>query len=59
MKNHTRLRQFIGDFTRLIDRSGNDEPATFEHGGKLLASLVGSDDWLRGRSAEVRATLGA
>ena len=52
MKNHTRFRQFIGDFTRLIERSGNDEPAIFEHGGKLLAALVGTDDWLPETCAE-------
>ncbi|MEO7727779.1 MAG: cysteine dioxygenase, partial [Burkholderiales bacterium] len=46
MKNLTRFRQFIGDFTRLIEQSGSDEPAMFEHGGKLLAALVGTDDWL-------------
>ncbi len=52
MKNHTRFRQFIGDFTRLIERSGNDEPALFEHGGKLLATLVATDDWLPDTCAE-------
>ena len=52
MKNHTRFRQFIGDFTRLIERSGNDERAMFEHGGKLLAALVATDDWLPDTCAE-------
>ena len=52
MKNHTRFRQFISDFTRLIERSGNDEPAIFGHGGKLLAALVGTDDWLPDTCAE-------
>jgi 3-mercaptopropionate dioxygenase len=53
MQNYSRFRQFIGDFTRLIERAGNDEAAIFEHGGKLLKSLVGTDDWL----PDVRAAL--
>ena len=52
MKNHARFRQFIVDFTRLAERSGNDEPAMFEHGGKLLAALVATDDWLPDTCAE-------
>ena len=52
MKNHMRFRQFVGDFTRLVERSGKDEAAIFEHGGKLLASLVGTDDWLPEACAE-------
>ena len=46
MKNYARFRQFIADFTRLAERSAHDETAMLEHGGKLLASLVGTDDWL-------------
>jgi len=46
MKNQSRFRQFIADFTRLVERSGQDEPAIFERGGKLLAALVAHDDWL-------------
>ncbi len=46
MKNHARFRQFIAAFTRLIDETGNDEPAILERGGKLLAELVQHDDWL-------------
>lgn len=52
MKNYPRFRQFIGDFTRLIERCGHDEAAMFEHGGKLLAALVGTDDWLPDTCAE-------
>jgi predicted metal-dependent enzyme (double-stranded beta helix superfamily) len=55
MKNHLRFRQFIGDFTRLIERSGNDESAIFEHGGRLLAALVATDDWLPDACAEPHA----
>ena len=46
MKNIARARRFIADFTRLIEQSGGDEPAMLERGGKLLAALVGHDDWL-------------
>jgi len=52
MKNHARFRQFIGDFTRLIERAGDNEPAIFKEGGKLLAALVGTDDWLPDVCAE-------
>ena len=52
MKNHARFRQFIGDFTRLVERAGGDEPALFERGGKLLTALVGTDDWLPESCAE-------
>src|SRR6202007_255413 len=44
-------RRFIADFTRLIEQDGVDERAIFDRGGKLLASLVGSDDWLPGECA--------
>lgn len=52
MKNNARFRQFIGDFTRLVERAGSDEAAIFEQGGKLLKSLVGTDDWLPDTCAE-------
>jgi predicted metal-dependent enzyme (double-stranded beta helix superfamily) len=52
MKNVARFRQFIGDFTRLIERAGNDEPAIFKDGGKLLSALVATDDWLPASCAE-------
>lgn len=52
MKNHARFRQFVGDFTRLVERSGNDEAAMFEHGGKLLSALIAADDWLPDACAE-------
>jgi hypothetical protein len=61
MKNYSRLRQFIGDFTRLIERAGNEEAAIFEHDRKLLKSLVvysaRSLPNFRDRPADVRATL--
>lgn len=52
MKNYARFRQFIGDFTHLVERSGRDEPAIFAQGGKMLAALVGTDDWLPDSAAE-------
>jgi 3-mercaptopropionate dioxygenase len=52
MKNHARFRHFIADFTRLVERAGNDEPAIFKDGGKLLAGLVAADDWLPDACAE-------
>jgi predicted metal-dependent enzyme (double-stranded beta helix superfamily) len=52
MKNYSRFRQFIGDFTRLVERAGNDEAAIFEQGGSLLKSLVHTDDWLPDACAE-------
>jgi 3-mercaptopropionate dioxygenase len=46
MNNPARFRQFIADFTRLVERSASDEPRMLDEGGKLLASLVAHDDWL-------------
>jgi predicted metal-dependent enzyme (double-stranded beta helix superfamily) len=40
-----RLRNFVADFTRLMD-SAPDEPRVLEAGGGLLAALVAADDWL-------------
>ena len=40
-----RLRQFVADFTRLID-TGPEEPRVLDRGAALLAALVASDDWL-------------
>jgi hypothetical protein len=39
MKNSARFRQFIADFTRLVERSG-EEAIMFEHDGKLLKALL-------------------
>ena len=46
MNNLDRLRQFILSFTRLIDRTGQDEAVIFSDGKKLLSELVSQDDWL-------------
>ncbi|KAA0594525.1 putative metal-dependent enzyme (double-stranded beta helix superfamily) [Azospirillum lipoferum] len=44
--NLPRLRGFIADFTRLVERHGNDEPAILDTGHALLADLIAVDDWL-------------
>ena len=46
MSNPSRFRNFIAEFTRLIERAGNDEPIMLDEGGKLLKALVSHDDWL-------------
>ena len=46
MENLYRLRDFIQDFTRLIDLAGPDEERIFADGKTLLAGLVAHDDWL-------------
>jgi predicted metal-dependent enzyme (double-stranded beta helix superfamily) len=45
MSEHHKLRDFVVDFTRLIDRH-LDEPAILAEGRKLVARLVATDDWL-------------
>jgi 3-mercaptopropionate dioxygenase len=40
-----KLRDFVVDFTRLIDRN-LDEPANIAEGSQLVARLVAEDDWL-------------
>lgn len=52
MKNLARFRQFIADFTRLVERTTNDEPTIFKEGSQLLKSLVSQDDWLPDACAE-------
>ena len=46
MTNLTRLREFIADFTRLVDNLGDDEPSLLAAGGELLGRLIAHDDWL-------------
>jgi predicted metal-dependent enzyme (double-stranded beta helix superfamily) len=46
MSNLGRLRDFIADFTRLIDRAGNDEETILAEGRRAVAALVAADDWL-------------
>ncbi|MBP2300758.1 cysteine dioxygenase [Azospirillum picis] len=44
--NLPRLRGFVGDFTRLVERLGGDEAALLDAGRSLLEALVAADDWL-------------
>ncbi|AWB07112.1 cysteine dioxygenase (plasmid) [Azospirillum humicireducens] len=44
--NLARLRGFIADFTRLVERHGDDEAAVLDAGRVLLADLIATDDWL-------------
>ena len=46
MKNLGRLRDFVRDMARLVERHGADEPRTLDEGEKLLRGLVAQDDWL-------------
>jgi len=46
MANIERLRRFIQDMTRAVEKSGADEPAMLREGKKLLAGLIARDDWL-------------
>jgi predicted metal-dependent enzyme (double-stranded beta helix superfamily) len=41
-----RLRGFVQDMTRLVERHGGDEAALLDKGEALLSDLVGHDDWL-------------
>ena len=46
MENIGRLRDYVLDMTRLVERGGADEPRLLEAGEKLLRGLVTHDDWL-------------
>lgn len=48
MAEITRLRSFIQDMTRLVERSGDDEAAIRGDGAPMLQKLVSTDDWLPG-----------
>jgi predicted metal-dependent enzyme (double-stranded beta helix superfamily) len=50
-----KLRNFVADFTRLIDRN-LDETATIAEGRELVACLVASDDWLPEAYAQPNST---
>lgn len=41
-----RLRNFVQEMTRLVERHGDDEPAMLDAGERLLRDLVTHDDWL-------------
>jgi len=44
--NIGRLRSFIQDMTRLVERHGADEPRMLDEGERLLKGLIAHDDWL-------------
>jgi predicted metal-dependent enzyme (double-stranded beta helix superfamily) len=46
MANIARLRGFVQDMTRLVERHGADEARMLDEGEKLLQALVTHDDWL-------------
>src|SRR5262245_40614518 len=46
MAGISRLRGFVQDMTRLVERHGADEPKMLDEGEKLLKGLIGTDDWL-------------
>lgn len=46
MKNLARLRSFIQDLTRLVERHADDEQRMLDEGEKLLRGLITQDDWL-------------
>lgn len=52
MKNTSRFRHFIAEFTRLAEKNGNDEKTMLDAGGKLLADLIKHDDWLPDECAQ-------
>ena len=45
--NTERFRTFIADFTRLVERSGNDEPAMLRQGAELLRELYATTTGFR------------
>tara|TARA_R110000787_G_scaffold9034_7_gene31744 strand:+ start:160 stop:768 length:609 start_codon:yes stop_codon:yes gene_type:complete len=52
MKEIGRLRDFVKDFTRLVDVAGTDEETVRTKGAALLKALVSQDDWLPDACAE-------
>lgn len=52
MSKPERFRTFIASFTRLIERSGDDERTMLDAGARLLRDLVSHDDWLPESAAQ-------
>jgi len=46
MRGIARLRDFVQDMTRAVERHGADEARMLEEGEKLLRGLIAQDDWL-------------
>ena len=55
MKNLSRFRSFVAEFTRLVERAGGDESRLLDEGSTLLAALVSHDDWLPEECAQPHA----
>ncbi|MBM3343077.1 MAG: cysteine dioxygenase [Betaproteobacteria bacterium] len=53
--NTQRFRHFIAEFTRLVERAGNDEKRIHAEGATLLADIVRHDDWLPDEYAKPHA----
>jgi len=45
-KNLARLRGFVQEMTRLVERHGADEPRMLDEGERCLRALIAHDDWL-------------
>ncbi|WP_436644528.1 cysteine dioxygenase [Microbaculum sp. FT89] len=41
-----RLRQFVADMTRLVEKAGSQESELLARGSNLLRELIATDDWL-------------
>jgi len=52
MKNTQRFRHFVAEFTRLAEKSGDDEKTMLDAGSKLLGDLIRHDDWLPDECAQ-------
>ena len=46
MNNIARLRSYVLEMTRQVERHGADEPRMLDEGERLLRELVTQDDWL-------------
>jgi len=51
MPGIARLRDFVQDMTRAVERNGADEVRMLDDGEKLLRGLIAHDDWLPGEFA--------
>lgn len=56
MRNIANFRQFVADFTRLVEKNGNDEQAMLDAGAPLLRALIAHDDWLPEECAQPHPT---
>lgn len=45
MKNYSRFREFVQNFTRLVEQAGADEVRILDAGAELLRELVQRGEW--------------